>query len=73
MVKKMVYLLLDLVFVGWLFYLVFFVAAPAGVALIPQSPWHSLLSFFVYIIIAYIGGIGLPIVIGFLIAIFIFS
>jgi hypothetical protein len=45
------------------FYLAFFQIAPWMVHLLPPGPWHGILTIGVYILIAYLGGIGLPIVI----------
>jgi hypothetical protein len=42
------------------FYLMFFLAAPFVANLIPESAWKPFVDFLVYCIIAYMGGIGLP-------------
>ena len=47
------------------FWLCFFVAAPAVASLIPHSDWKGFLDFVIYALIAYFGGIALPLVIGF--------
>jgi hypothetical protein len=49
---------------GILFWLCFFILAPAVAKAIPPSEWKPLLDFVVYGVIAYFGGIGVPLIIG---------
>ena len=44
-----------------IFYFCFFVIAPYVASTIPQGEWHNFLGVLVYVGIAYLGGIGLPI------------
>ena len=46
------------------FWLIFFKATPALCALVPASSWKGFADVVIYIIVACIGGIGLPIGIG---------
>ncbi len=46
-----------------LFWLVFFKLAPWISSTIPAGSWHSFLTILVYVGIAWIGGIGLPLII----------
>ena len=47
-----------------IFWLAFFVLAPLVANTIPPSSWKGFLDFVVYALIAYCGGIGLPLYIG---------
>ena len=42
----------------------FFAAAPAIAALIPAGPWKGLADVAVYFLVAWAGGVALPLVIG---------
>lgn len=48
------------------FYLAFFLVAPFVSGLIPDSDWKGLLDLIVYVGIAWLGGIGVPLTILFL-------
>ena len=43
-----------------IFYLCFFIIAPLVASTIPEGVWHLFLSCIVYGVIAYFGGIGIP-------------
>lgn len=42
------------------FYVAFFMVAPAVASLLPANEWSSVLTAIVYAAIAYVGGIGFP-------------
>ncbi len=47
---------------GGLFYGLFFQLAPYVVSVVPPGEWHNFVGALVYIVIAYFGGIGVPLV-----------
>lgn len=59
----MKYLGLSLMAVaGVIFYFAFFCLAPAASSAIPAGAWQHFVQIIVYIVIAYFGGIGIPLV-----------
>ena len=48
---------------GVVFYCAFFALAPKLMSIIPNGPWKPLAGFVIYVLVAYFGGIGLPIAI----------
>ena len=51
---------------GGIFWGAFFKLAPMIANTIPSGDWHSFLSILVYVVIGYLGGIGIPLVLIFL-------
>lgn len=47
-------------------YIFWFVVAPGIVALLPQNEWYGVLKVLTYLIVAYFGGVGIPVVLFFL-------
>lgn len=45
------------------FWAIFFKLAPYVVSLIPKSDWSAMISFLTYILIAWIGGVTIPLMI----------
>jgi hypothetical protein len=57
---RLIGILVVLAISSVIFYLAFFVLAPFVANLIPAGSWKDFLDFAVYAIIAWIGGIGIP-------------
>lgn len=52
------------VIAGLIFWAAFFVAAPWVQSLIPAGDWKQILDVIVYIVVAWLGGIGIPLWVG---------
>jgi hypothetical protein len=62
--KWIIGIVLSWIIAGGLFWLSFFVVAPSLAYAIPSSAWKPFLDFVIYVVIAYIGGIGIPLWVG---------
>ena len=54
--------IIEMIFAVAIFFLCFFVLAPFVCSLIPQGDYKKIFDFLVYVLIAYAGGIVVPLV-----------